>query len=104
MFLRQAFGLYVSIHASVKDATYLEDEASLLHTVSIHASVKDATFSFLQQVLGLLCFNPRVREGRDMYPETDCTHEIVSIHASVKDATSGVAGTLTPEMFQSTRP
>ena len=34
---------YVSIHASVKDATYNIDSGLEVPPVSIHASVKDAT-------------------------------------------------------------
>ena len=34
---------FVSIHASVKDATHNTHYYALLVTVSIHASVKDAT-------------------------------------------------------------
>ena len=56
---------YVSIHASVKDATLITDKSNSLFRVSIHASVKDATSS----------------DGWT-YPEGE-----VSIHASVKDAT-----------------
>ena len=33
-------------------------------------------------------FNPRVREGRDAYPQRAGSLHAVSIHASVKDATS----------------
>ena len=36
----------VSIHASVKDATFLSVDFAVFTTVSIHASVKDATFSY----------------------------------------------------------
>ena len=57
--------LSVSIHASVKDATKLTGGAIEIHLVSIHASVKDATGGCLQHIAVL----------------------IVSIHASVKDAT-----------------
>ena len=56
----------VSIHASVKDATFQGAAYAKTLAVSIHASVKDAT-TFTDAFLGEL---------------------IVSIHASVKDATS----------------
>ena len=39
------FHINVSIHASVKDATFVISDKSLLPEVSIHASVKDATIS-----------------------------------------------------------
>ena len=58
---------YVSIHASVKDATPLRTNGLLrvLPYVSIHASVKDAT--------------------QGVHDKS--TISVVSIHASVKDAT-----------------
>ena len=63
---RPASIVCVSIHASVKDATFLPDNFEVTKEVSIHASVKDATsFHSLNQ--------------------PDFT---VSIHASVKDATN----------------
>ena len=37
------FAIWVSIHASVKDATFDVLSARIGHLVSIHASVKDAT-------------------------------------------------------------
>ena len=55
----------VSIHASVKDATYTDINKITERRVSIHASVKDATLPISRVVV------PR----------------LVSIHASVKDAT-----------------
>ena len=39
------FRAYVSIHASVKDATRRQKRAIAAQKVSIHASVKDATVS-----------------------------------------------------------
>ena len=56
---------FVSIHASVKDATGLTTYETVTVNVSIHASVKDATFG--------LRYWWRI--------------SLVSIHASVKDAT-----------------
>ena len=70
----------VSIHASVKDATFAMPPGDGSQSVSIHASVKDAT-----QFRGF------------SYKEI-----IVSIHASVKDATKilrHIEGIIT---FQST--
>ena len=45
----------VSIHASVKDATYTDEFCNPLKRVSIHASVKDATLLFLA-LLSVLVF------------------------------------------------
>ena len=56
---------FVSIHASVKDATQHHAFKTGLYLVSIHASVKDAT--------GI--------------PAVYFKFKVVSIHASVKDAT-----------------
>ena len=56
--------------------------------VSIHASVKDATVSMTPATIGLFCFNPRVREGRDPDDKQQRLGPLVSIHASVKDATT----------------
>ena len=57
--------IMVSIHASVKDATYRVSVKRVSSDVSIHASVKDAT-------AGPIMGTPTM---------------MVSIHASVKDAT-----------------
>ena len=70
----------VSIHASVKDATYGTTEDDLIGQVSIHASVKDAT-----------------------YHRVSCRRKAcVSIHASVKDATRPWILTVFIFAFQST--
>ena len=72
--------ILVSIHASVKDATYAERHHTFDPVVSIHASVKDAT-SF-----SVVC---------EMFFQ-------VSIHASVKDATMPMMFPIQTKMFQST--
>ena len=61
----------VSIHASVKDATFATPNAVAFTTVSIHASVKDAT----------------------LYSDEQREKLKVSIHASVKDATQHIKTT-----------
>ena len=62
----------------------------IAHYVSIHASVKDATRRHDGNQVHFWRFNPRVREGRDSCFETETgSNESVSIHASVKDATMG---------------
>ena len=71
----------------MKDATNRGRALCPSHGVSIHASVKDATQQNLFCIV-LLCFNPRVREGRDSPQHFPPVHHRVSIHASVKDATS----------------
>jgi len=57
--------LPVSIHASVKDATFLARDGNRFFSVSIHASVKDAT-PVRGRRKSRTGFNPRVREGRDI--------------------------------------
>ena len=70
----------VSIHASVKDATYETKTINDAGHVSIHASVKDATY---------------IRERCQCWI-------MVSIHASVKDATMPMMFPIQTKMFQST--
>ena len=52
--------LYVSIHASVKDATNVANFPNLGINVSIHASVKDATEYMHYTQLRKHGFNPRI--------------------------------------------
>ena len=82
-----ALNMPVSIHASVKDATYADDVPDSDKNVSIHASVKDATKVLLMQRLSPRRFNPRICKRCD---DTVFGYQrpwYVSIHASVKDAT-----------------
>ena len=62
----RGFSYKVSIHASVKDATNISIINSLISAVSIHASVKDATVMLLRVLIILLCFNPRICKRCDM--------------------------------------
>ena len=71
---------YVSIHASVKDATIGSAYIRSRKDVSIHASVKDATAAILNTK----------------------RFELVSIHASVKDATFRKCLRIGSTLFQST--
>ena len=72
----------------MKDATPTSKHDIGIRQVSIHASVKDATLLYPVFPRKTSGFNPRVREGRDPRPQTQCAHpDPVSIHASVKDAT-----------------
>ena len=72
--------VFVSIHASVKDATYHRVSCRRGSCVSIHASVKDAT----------------------KHSRYTITPNEVSIHASVKDATLVVSIMCSLLLFQST--
>ena len=59
---------------------------SLIRTVSIHASVKDATFQILFST-AKVSFNPRICKRCDFFKGKSSDDNSVSIHASVKDAT-----------------
>ena len=100
---------FVSIHASVKDATTSGFIDFSKTAVSIHASVKDATlvqlwvlllpWSFNPRICKrcdsevysacalVNCFNPRICKRCDRVGVAVCLPFSVSIHASVKDAT-----------------
>ena len=78
----------VSIHASVKDATFKRFLPEHLSGVSIHASVKDATFNDVLCSIGYMWgFNPRICKRCDWSFKKLHQQHKVSIHASVKDAT-----------------
>ena len=81
---------FVSIHASVKDATLWDYCIPFEGNVSIHASVKDATFWALVLVAHLFCFNPRICKRCDGLGRVKAVVNVVSIHASEKDATDSV--------------
>ena len=68
LFPQWKFG-YISIHASVKEAT--KDFSSLKGKIpiSIHASVKEATMQDFFEVMMAANFNSRLREGGDMDAE-----------------------------------
>ena len=77
----------VSIHASVKDATFSPIITFYFTKVSIHASVKDATFGHRALLPFKFCFNPRICKRCDYRNPLKYDLSFVSIHASVKDAT-----------------
>ena len=58
--------------------------------VSIHASVKDATFPKQLDHHSFCCFNPRICKRCDTKNIKADTSKKVSIHASVKDATAAL--------------
>ena len=55
----------VSTHASARDATLRRFTRGKAFVVSTHASARDATLYAQQSYQYVLCFNSRVREGRD---------------------------------------
>ena len=62
--------IYVSIHASVKDATLVLCVPGYIPKVSIHASVKDATTFCHIPCCIQISFNPRIRKGCDVAATT----------------------------------
>ena len=57
----------VSIHAPAKGATWGAGSAPCPKVVSIHAPAKGATARSLWPAARIPSFNPRAREGRDLY-------------------------------------
>ena len=92
----------VSIHASVKDATNPNYYGQRSTSVSIHASVKDATLLFYHRLNVIYCFNPRICKRCDNPAITFLRTSTVSIHASVKDATIRRNRSVRSGWFQST--
>ena len=78
---------FVSIHASVKDATTSRPDNFIALSVSIHASVKDATSGPRRLPYRTASFNPRICKRCDLPISRVVVPRLVSIHASVKDAT-----------------
>ena len=119
-----AMDIKVSIHASVKDATWFCLPLSMLGRgfnprickrcdtiqispksgsfVSIHASVKDATAFYPNQIrLYTVSIHASVKDATSL-TFSFLSDNPVSIHASVKDATKPVIFDLSELMFQST--
>ena len=57
--------LSISIHAPAKGATALDLQNELRYNISIHAPAKGATLSGCTNLIILIHFNPRSREGSD---------------------------------------
>ena len=86
--MRLCLHIEVSIHASVKDATYAYGlSQNIFYEVSIHASVKDATKANALAVRAIMVsIHASVKDAT--YAGHHHTFGLaVSIHASVKDAT-----------------
>ena len=71
--------------------------------VSIHAPVMDANYIGRMPV-DQISFNPRARDGREVWFNDDSYMELVSIHAPVMDANVSPLVRAVFMMFQSTRP
>ena len=77
-----------SIHASAKEATKDGTTLNLTNQFSIHASAKEATPSKTYNITSNALFNPRLREGGDVFTEQEARETFIfSIHASAKEAT-----------------
>ena len=72
--------------------------------ISIHASVKEATFFLGRNGSFRTDFNPRLREGGDDPTIKKESSKYISIHASVKEATSFLQEHGHLSKFQSTPP
>ena len=107
--------VHISIHAPVKGATRYFNRTLIGNDISIHAPVKGATLLSNSTLYTSLHFNPRSREGSDVYMPfhgrgiqyfnprsregSDCvspckrnTVSRISIHAPVKGATYHIDG------------
>ena len=83
--------LEISIHAPVKGATKNNNFYFEHVTISIHAPVKGATSLGSRLGRAGCNFNPRSREGSDVFVAACiCASQVISIHAPVKGAT-GIA-------------
>ena len=78
----------ISIHAPVKGATIPAFLRSMTGRISIHAPVKGATYRHRRRPTTNRYFNPRTREGCDLFDDADAIETFqISIHAPVKGAT-----------------
>ena len=57
----------ISIHASAKEATKEPISSQKDIQISIHASAKEATKDLLERYGHVKNFNPRLREGGDLF-------------------------------------
>ena len=78
----------------------------ILINISIHAPVKGATEFDVSAFTALFDFNPRTREGCDVFKiHGQALQAFISIHAPVKGATSRISkASLSQYLFQSTHP
>ena len=98
------YGYGISIHAPTKGATCLYKVRLQLDQISIHAPAKGATRPKRLYRKWIHYFNPRSREGSDIYWVCIYTAFYISIHAPAKGATWTPATVYTDWAFQSTLP
>ena len=77
----------VSIHAPAKGATGEPCNVYYDSRVSIHAPAKGATGYIKERTISPHSFNPRSREGSDLFYRVLPLAQSVSIHAPAKGAT-----------------
>ena len=94
---------FVSIHASVKDATASTSSNRAKETSFNPRICKRCDSKAFLRASGLISFNPRICKRCDSGGVSKLRNIIVSIHASVKDATPHrVRRTFFLRLFQST--
>ena len=93
----------VSIHASVKDATYIHGGTCCRSRGFNPRICKRCDITLIRSVCSCVCFNPRICKRCDFRRNGYNARRYVSIHASVKDATEQNGYTRrNRDMFQST--
>ena len=95
--------LYVSIHASAREATLRNCQPNMRAQFQSTPPRGRRQGAALSRLPGKR-FNPRLREGGDSPPALRCVLSGVSIHASAREATNGVLKSDVLRMFQSTPP
>ena len=80
----------ISIHAPARGATFFAFVAAMTQHISIHAPARGATLRREIQRQLIHNFNPRSREGSDVYvPHYTDGCPSISIHAPTRGATKG---------------
>ena len=85
----------ISIYATAKAATIYIENGNAPEIISIHATAKTATGATEAEAERNVYFNPRYREGNDVYFGADYLLLFISIHATAKATTLRTFRTLT---------
>ena len=80
-------GLRISIHAPARGATVDDYCQECGNFISIHAPARGATRIIIGKTSCFKYFNPRSREGSDVFAMTTGTANKISIHAPARGAT-----------------
>ncbi len=78
----------ISIHAPARGATQIYGPLYDAIAISIHAPARGATSQPPFRCCRMRYFNPRSREGSDLYVRLDGRQQVISIHAPARGATS----------------